>query len=214
MFRAVLLLSALALSGCIFVVTSEKQIFAKDDFDSIGPTEWAVLAALFDAEPEGRSSKVSDNGRVEIVETSFGTMNATTYKEGKLISRGGLKLISERTFVFFSEELSGSRAGEKFECEYGLARASDKVFVVASVGQCDGSFTNHFIVPNTDPNKRPYKLGELSDDETDLKKLSALAAVHQIGISATEKSVFVFGDIAPAAFKLLAADAFSAGLLD
>lgn len=202
-------LAFLALSGCIFGISSESQIYEQSDLSEIGETEWLVLTSFNGATPLGRSTKVSDKGKVTITEFEFGRLEVKEYEEGRLTNLTMLEIEGRRTVRLTGMDDEGALSN----CLFGTAKATAGLYVVPTIGACDGRFDHYFIGESDDESMNGFKPLSFDDSETGRLRIEALAAVYKFGISATSNNIFVFGDISPTEFSGFVTDAVSAGLL-
>jgi len=197
------------LTGCIFSVATEDQVYSRADFVKIGDTEWRAATSIFGNPDKGRSSKVSDKGTVTIIENDFGLIESREYKEGKLT--GGMAIELDGSYTLLLRTSQPDKPEES--CKFGVVRAAEDLFILPSIGQCDGEFANYVAAATDKPDTNGFTMLSFDSDEAERKKTEALAMVHGLGIATTGSSIFVFGDIEPEVFSQFIFDARSAGLL-
>ncbi|MEM9062742.1 MAG: hypothetical protein AAGD13_19950 [Pseudomonadota bacterium] len=196
------------LSGCIYEIKSEQQIYATQHLSPIGEREWRVLTALAGNKPAGRSTEVDSEGNIEVTELSEDSLSVSQYANGEVTSAFTISRADELTVTLSSREVADA---PRETCRFGVVEVSKDLFVLPSLGGCDGENGQFFVGTSEDERSNGFRFLSFNDDK--ISQISALAEVHRISMTASKGGILVHEVPSADAFSLFVTDARSTGVL-
>ena len=198
----------LGLGGCLYDVTSDQPVFTEADLDPIGPVQWQVLTAMGGNLPQGSSRSVTDEGTVMTTELSDARLVVSEHENGVLLGRMEILRLGESTVRL---HMIDPDEPAPLSCVFGSVELDSDLFVVPSIGRCDGDFAHFFFGRTDDPESNGFIL--LSFETKKLDEIEALAKAHGIDATLNRSEFIVHGEPAPKAFGELMAALYEADLL-
>ena len=201
-------LLCVGLGACLYDVKSDQPVFAETDLDPIGPVQWQVLTAMGGNLPQGSSRTVTEEGTVRTTELSEDRLIVSEHENGVLLGTMEIERAGRSTVRFHMVEPDEPATQS---CLFGAVELTEALFVVPSIGKCDGDNAHFFFGRSDDPKSNGFIL--LGFETKKLDEIEALAKVHGIDVTVSRSEFLVHGAPTPKAFGALMADLYTAELL-